>query len=66
MIALGCFLLIVCLFGMAAYEVLTSMTKYPKTDRAKWPKNELLQCWGCAAPGRQGRCPICGSYSHEE
>jgi hypothetical protein len=37
MIVLGCFLLIVCLLGMAAYEVLTSNTKYPKTDRAKWP-----------------------------
>jgi len=65
MIALGCFLLIVCLLGLAAYEVFTSNAKYPKTDRAKWPKPEL-QCWGCVAPGRQGRCPICGNYSHEE
>jgi hypothetical protein len=40
MIALGCFLLIAWLVGMAAYEVLTSNAKYPKTDRAKWPKNE--------------------------
>ena len=40
MIALGCFLLIVCLLGTAAYEVLTSNAKYTKTDRAKWPKNE--------------------------
>jgi hypothetical protein len=38
MIALGCFLLIAALFGMAAWEVYKSNAKYPKTDRAKWPK----------------------------
>ena len=37
MLALCCFLLIAALFGMAAWEVFRSNTKYPNTDRAKWP-----------------------------
>lgn len=37
MIALGLFLLVAAVYAGAAYELIASMAKYPKTDRAKWP-----------------------------
>lgn len=40
MLALGLVLLVVVVYGVVAWDLWRSMTKYPRTDRARWPTSE--------------------------